>query len=231
MNKKGYERKGNITFDLSRIRRTSLPEIIFGQNKSLDQLINLIKLSLKHHKSALVTRIEPKTAKTLKKNFPGGKYNEKGCCFCIPSRAKKRRTSTSIAVLTAGASDETVAEEASCILEFLGWNVIKIYDVGVAGIHRLLDRTNEINSSSVVIVIAGMEGALASVVAGLTDKPVIGVPTSVGYGANMGGVAPLLTMLNSCAGGVTVVNIDGGFNAACAAHKICLITEKNDSRV
>ncbi|HVQ24656.1 MAG TPA: nickel pincer cofactor biosynthesis protein LarB, partial [Planctomycetota bacterium] len=151
---------------------------------------------------------------------PGARYHELARCLEVPGQQPPRALPGLAAVCCAGTSDVPVAEEAAVTLEFHGGTVERIYDVGVAGLHRLLDKTTLLRSADVLVVAAGMEGALPSVVGGLVDAPVIAVPTSVGYGASFGGLAALLAMLNSCVPGITVVNIDNGFGAACAAHVI-----------
>jgi NCAIR mutase (PurE)-related protein len=218
-----YQRMGRVTYDSHREMRTGMKEVIYAPGKTRQQLLTLVRGSVRRHGSALVTRVGPAAARFLKTRLGRGRYHAGGRIFSVepsPSGSRKKAKIT-VAVVTAGAADEGAAEEAALTLEHLGWTVDRLYDVGVAGIHRLLDHRDRMEAAGVIIVVAGMEGALASVVAGLTSKPVIAVPTSAGYGASFGGIAPLLTMLNSCAGGVTVVNIDSGFNAACAAHRIC----------
>ena len=220
-----YEKIGTATFDSHREVRTGMKEIIYAPGKTGRQLEQLVRRSISNHESALVTRIDKKAAAALKRKFPSGRYHEQGRIFSHGKKASAKKRSATIAVVTAGAADESVAEEAALVLEHTGWAVERIYDVGVAGIHRVLEHAGRFEKMSAIIVVAGMEGALASVVAGLTSKPVVAVPTSAGYGASFGGIAPLLTMLNSCAGGVAVVNIDSGFNAACVAHRICMTGE------
>ena len=217
-----YEKVGTATFDSHREVRTGMKEIIYAPGKTGRQLVELVRRSIRNHESALVTRIDKKAAAALKRSFPGGRYHEQGRIFSYKKKSAAKKRGRAIAVVTAGAADESVAEEAALVLEHAGWAVERIYDVGVAGIHRVLEHVGRFEKMSAIIVIAGMEGALASVVAGLTSRPVIAVPTSTGYGASFSGIAPLLTMLNSCAGGVAVVNIDSGFNAACVAHRICM---------
>ncbi|MFH1437160.1 MAG: nickel pincer cofactor biosynthesis protein LarB [Pseudomonadota bacterium] len=217
-----YEKIGTATFDSHREVRTGMKEIIYAPGKTGSQLEQLVRRSIRNHESALVTRIDKKAAAALKRKFPGGMYHERGRIFSHTKKASAGKRGKTIAVVTAGAADENVAEEAALVLEHTGWAVERIYDVGVAGIHRVLEHAGRLEKMSAIIVVAGMEGALASVVAGLTSKPVVAVPTSAGYGASFNGIAPLLTMLNSCAGGVAVVNIDSGFKAACVAHRFCM---------
>ena len=173
--------------------------------------------------SVILTRLSKAAYKNIKRTLPGLKYNELGRVAYYSKKTAAhhgRRSGKPVLITTAGTCDIPVAEEARAVLLALGNEVKTLYDVGVAGIHRLLNKTDEIRSANVVIVVAGMEGALASVVGGIAAKPVIAVPTSCGYGASLKGIAPLLTMLNSCAPGVCVVNIDNGFGAACAANMI-----------
>lgn len=218
-----YQRMGHVTFDSHREMRTGMKEVIYAPGKTREQLLTLVRGSVRRHGSALVTRLDPAAARFLKTRLGRGRYHAQGRIFSVgSSRSTTRRAArTVVAVVTAGAADQAAAEEAALTLEHLGWTVDRLYDVGVAGIHRLLEHRDRMEGAGVIIVVAGMEGALASVVAGLISRPVIAVPTSAGYGASFGGIAPLLTMLNSCAGGVAVVNIDSGFNAACVAHRIC----------
>lgn len=203
--------------DTARQKRTGYPEIIYGAGKTAEEIIGIITFMLEAQLPILVTRLDEKKAIIVKEAFPQLTYNERAQ---ILSTALPETTVGNIAIVTAGTSDLGVAEEAAVTAEIFGNQVTRIYDVGVAGIHRLFARIDEIRSAEVVIVIAGMEGALASVVGGLVDRPVIAVPTSVGYGANFGGLSALLTMLNSCASGITVVNIDNGFGAAYSASMI-----------
>ena len=174
---------------------------------------------LKQSDRVLITRITDGHAKALKKKFKKAVHHEAARCVVIEKKKTTPKGGT-IAILSAGTSDQPVAEEAAITAETMGNKVQRLYDVGVAGLHRLLSRTEDFREANVIIVVAGMEGALPSVVAGLVDKPVIAVPTSIGYGASFEGVAALLGMLNSCGSGVTVVNIDNGFGAAYAASQI-----------
>jgi NCAIR mutase (PurE)-related protein len=218
-----FERLGRVTFDAHRALRTGMKEVLYAPGKSREQLARLVRGSIKAHGSALATRVDPETGRFLAKRFRKGRYSRLGRIFSYGGAAVGRKRTKDVAVITAGAADESVAEEAALTLEHQGWGVERIFDVGVAGIHRLLGHVRALESSNVIIVVAGMEGALASVVAGLTSRPVLAVPTSAGYGASFGGLAPLLSMLNACAGGVAVVNIDSGFGAACVAHRICSV--------
>ena len=175
----------------------------------------------------LATRVSLQKGEALSQLFPNGHYYPEARCFVLNSKKEEVDAEHYIAVVTAGTSDVPVAEEAAVTAETFGHAVHRIYDVGVAGIHRLFRRLDEIQKASVVIVIAGMEGALVSVVGGLVDVPVIAVPTSIGYGSNLQGLTTLMSMLTSCASGVTVVNIDNGFGAAYSA---CMINRLNHNR-
>jgi NCAIR mutase (PurE)-related protein len=172
-----------------------------------------------HGQRVLATRVTPDHARALRKKYRQAVYHELARCVTIQKRPLPKRAGT-IAVVCAGTSDLPVAEEAAVTADIMGNRVKRIHDAGVAGLHRLLGRLETIQQAAVLVVVAGMEGALPSVVAGLVDKPIIAVPTSVGYGASFGGIAALLAMLNSCASGVTVVNIDNGFGAGYAASQI-----------
>ena len=210
---------GFAKIDQSRLERTGIPEVIFAAGKSPEQVKKIALQMVAKNQDILATRLSPEMYEPIKKSIPGSIYFPLSKTMVYQAK-KPEKKSGLICVITAGTSDIPVAEEAIVTAEFLGNNVSHIYDVGVAGIHRLFHRLELIREARVIIVVAGMEGALASVVAGLVDKPVIGVPTSVGYGANFGGVTALLSMLNSCASGISVVNIDNGFGAACQAHLI-----------
>jgi NCAIR mutase (PurE)-related protein len=210
---------GFAKIDQSRRERTGIPEIIFAAGKTTEQVEKITLQMLEKGQDILATRMPSEMFEGLRKSIPGAIYNPLSKTM-IYKQVKPLVAMGNICVITAGTSDIPVAEEAVVTAEFLGNRVNHIYDVGVAGIHRLFNRMDVIREARVIIVVAGMEGALASVVAGLVDKPVIGVPTSIGYGASFGGVAALLSMLNSCASGISVVNIDNGFGAACQAHLI-----------
>lgn len=203
--------------DTDRAKRTGYPEIIYGAGKTASEIIGIVELMLEQATPVLITRIDGDKAELVQHAFPKLVYHQRAQ---ILSTDAPTNLVGKIAIVTAGTSDMAVAEEAAVTAQNFGNQVTRIYDVGVAGIHRLLARVDEIRTAQVVIVIAGMEGALASVVGGLVDKPVIAVPTSIGYGANFGGMSALLTMLNSCASGITVVNIDNGFGAAYSASMI-----------
>ncbi len=214
-----YESLSFAKLDHHRLLRKNLPEVIYAPGKSLDQLIKIIQALNKSQAQVILTRLDPSIYQKLKKRFPKLKYSHAGKIAYLSHKIKKPILN-SVAIVTAGTSDLSVAEEARITLELLGINTNSFYDVGVAGLHRLLDSLPEIETCKIVICIAGMEGALASVLAGLIARPIIAVPTSVGYGASFKGITPLLTMLSTCAQGVAVVNIDSGFNAACFAHLI-----------
>ena len=210
---------GFAQVDLQRALRKDFPEVIFGAGKSPQQVLAIATKLVEREQHVLVTRTTEKHARLVKRKFRRAVFHEAARCITIESAPRAKRPGT-IAVLCAGTSDLPVAEEAAVTAEIMGNNVERIYDVGVAGLHRLLRRLDDIQRANVVVVIAGMEGALPSVVAGLVARPVIAVPTSIGYGASFGGVAALLGMLNSCASNVTVVNIDNGFGAGFVASLI-----------
>jgi NCAIR mutase (PurE)-related protein len=208
--------------DMHRTLRQGLPEVVFCEGKTPDQVVGIIDRLYQSHDKVMGTRASKEIADQVIFKFPEAIYNPISRLITL-SKGKTSRHSNEgfyAAVVTGGTSDQPVAEEAAQTLEFFGSHVKKAYDVGVAGIHRLLDRRNLLFEADVVISVAGMEGALTSVVGGLVSCPVIGVPTSVGYGANFDGLSALLSMLNSCATGVAVVNIDNGFGAGVFAHKI-----------
>jgi pyridinium-3,5-biscarboxylic acid mononucleotide synthase len=210
---------GFATVDTHRALRKGFPEIIFGAGKTPAQVVSIAAALYKRDHRVLVTRAGPEHARKLCRRFKPAVYHKLARCVTIQRKPLPKRPGT-IAVICAGTSDLPVAEEAAVTAEIMGNRVERITDVGVAGVHRLFGRLDVIQRANVTIVVAGMEGALPSVVAGLVSKPVIAVPTSVGYGANFGGLAPLLGMLNSCASGLTVVNIDNGFGAGYAASQI-----------
>jgi len=205
--------------DMHRSLRKGFPEVIFGEGKTPEQVAQIAAKILERDDRLLVTRITKEHARVLRKTVKAAVYHEAARCLTVEKKALARRAGN-IAVLAAGTSDLPVAEEAAVTAEIMGNTVVRLYDVGIAGLHRLLERLELIQSANVIIAVAGMEGALPSVVAGLVDKPIIAVPTSIGYGANFGGLAALLAMLNSCGSGLTVVNINNGFGAAYAASQI-----------
>lgn len=217
--KRGIEEMGFATIDTDRQSRTGLPEVIYASGKTVEQVQQISERMFLKGIDVLATRVIPEMFDAIKQVIPDAEYNE--LAKTISYRKSEEVSSAGyIAVIAAGTSDLPVAEEAAVTARFLGNKVETIYDVGVAGIHRLFNKLELIRKARVIIVVAGMEGALTSVVGGLVDKPVIGVPTSIGYGANFQGLSALLAMLNSCASGVSVVNIDNGFGAACQASLI-----------
>ncbi len=219
-----YEDIGFARIDHHRGLRQGVPEVIFCQGKTVDQIREIGARILDHQSNLLATRISPEAAAALQSLTPQAVYHEMARIVEVKQTAPPQ-TEGVVVVAAAGTSDLPVAEEAVVTARALGSTVQTVYDVGVAGIHRLLDTRDILYAARVLVVVAGMEGALASVVGGLVDKPVIAVPTSVGYGANFGGLAALLAMLNSCASGVAVVNIDNGFGAGYMAHTINLLGE------
>ena len=210
---------GYAKVDLHRKLRQGAAEVIYGAGKTPEQIVGILTAMKAHGQtSVLITRLGEEAAQTVNEAFPVTYYPS--AKIAVAGDMSPADGIGSIVVAAGGTSDIPVAEEAALTAEFLGNRVVRLYDVGVAGLHRLLSHTEEILSASVVIAVAGMEGALASVVGGLANCPVIAVPTSVGYGASFGGISALLAMLNSCASGVTVVNIDNGFGAGFAASRI-----------
>ena len=216
---------GFAQVDTHRALRKGFPEVIFGGGKTPEQVVKIASKILASESRVLITRITDAHARALRKKFKRAVHHETARCVTIEKSPLPKRPGT-IGVICAGTSDLPVAEEAAVTAEIMGNRVERVADAGVAGLHRLLGRLETIQKANVLIVVAGMEGALPSVVAGLVSKPVIAVPTSVGYGASFGGVAALLGMLNSCGSGVTVVNIDNGFGAGCAANQINALAEK-----
>ena len=205
--------------DYDRLHRRGMPEVIYGAGKTAAQIIAIMRALNAAGQNAFATRVTPEQAVAVRAELPGAVYHDTSrilVCDVVPLPERKGK----VAVLCAGTSDLPVAEEAAITAERLGASVERVFDVGVAGLHRLLSRMDRIADARVIVVVAGMEGALPSVVGGLTDKPVIAVPTSIGYGASFQGLAALLGMLNSCASGVTVVNIDNGFGAGVSAALI-----------
>jgi NCAIR mutase (PurE)-related protein len=214
-----YSDLGFARIDHHREIRTGYPEIVYCAGKTIDQAKEIFRIMAEHENNVIGTRASESMFEAIKEVIPEAVYYKEARIISIKKKDSEIPES-GIAVITAGTSDIPVAEEAAVTAELLGNRVVRIYDAGVAGIHRLVDKLPEIRKCRVVIVIAGMEGALASVVGGLIDKPIIAVPTSVGYGANFGGVSALLSMLTSCSTGVTVVNIDNGFGAGFSASMI-----------
>ena len=210
------------TIDHHRALRQGFPEVIYASGKTVEQVLAIAAQLEPHGDGVLVTRCEPGLRATLGDKYPTAEVNELGRTVFVPPRdpARVPKGKGTVLIVTAGTSDLPVAEEAAATARALGDAVARATDVGVAGIHRVLAHGRDLMNAAVVIVVAGMDGALPSVVGGLVGTPVIAVPTSVGYGASFQGLAPLLAMLNSCAAGVTVVNIDNGFGAAMAASRI-----------
>ena len=215
-----YLELGYAKIDYHREIRTGYPEIIFCQGKSNDQLKGIFKAMSEAEKNIIGTRADNEMYEAVKEVVSNAVYYREARIISVRKGEIPIPSESGVAIISAGTSDMPVAEEAAVTAELLGNRVVRIYDAGVAGIHRLLDKLPEIKSCRVVVVIAGMEGALSSVVGGLVDKPIIAVPTSVGYGANFSGLSALLAMLTSCAAGVSVVNIDNGFGAGFAASRI-----------
>lgn len=213
------EEPADLRLDLRRAHRTGYPETIYGAGKNVDQLERAVSGLAATGDPVLVTRLDPTVAGSLVDRFPGARWHEAARVFELPPRDRRPEAGV-VAVVAAGTSDLAVAEEAAVTAGAFGVHVERFYDVGVAGLHRLVEQQERLREIRVVIVVAGMEGALASVVGGLFDAVVIAVPTSVGYGASFAGLAALLAMLNSCAAGVLVVNIDNGHGAGLAAARI-----------
>jgi len=214
-----YKDIGFAKVDSHRKIRCGFPEVIFCMGKTAAQVVKIVEHIVAGGNDMLATRASAEVYKAVAKEFPEAVYHEQARTITIRKTRRKPHKGL-VLIITAGTSDIPVAEEARITAEIMGNNVKVLYDVGVAGIHRLMKSHGELLKANVIIVVAGMEGALASVVGGLVDCPVIGVPTSIGYGASFSGVAPLLSMLNSCASGVSVVNIDNGFGAAYVASLI-----------
>jgi len=208
-----------VRFDHARAGRTGMPEVVFAERKTRAQIALCLREQYAGAGYAFATRVAPEDGPDLAAEVPGGRYDETAR---IVVSGGLPRSGVRVGVVCAGTSDLPVAAEAAATLHWLGHDVYERYDAGVAGIHRILEAREELERCRVVVVAAGMEGALPSVVAGLIGAPVIAVPTSVGYGASFGGLAALLAMLNACAPGIGVVNIDNGFGAAALAHKIVL---------
>lgn len=199
---------GFATVDTHRALRTGVPEVVLAETKKVEHLVGIVRALDDRKQSVLATRVKPEQAEALRNEFPHGTFHEVARIFEI---RRKKPKAGKVAVVCAGTSDLPVAEEASVTAEALGATVTRITDVGVAGLHRILKRRGDLTDADAVVVVAGMEGALASVVGGLVAAPVVAVPTSIGYGAQLNGIAALLTMINSCAANVAVVNIDNGF--------------------
>ncbi len=221
-----FEDLGFARIDHHRTLRKGFSEVIWGPGKTSQQIAAIASRLVENGQPALITRLDDTKAREIKISLPALVYYAEARIGALGERPVSR-TDLPVLVIAAGTADIPVAEEAAISAEWLGNTVERLYDVGVAGLHRLFDSLDRLRAASVLIVVAGMEGALPSVLGGLVDRPIIAVPTSIGYGASFGGVAALLAMLNSCAAGVTVVNIDNGFGAAAAAT---LITQQNGER-
>jgi hypothetical protein len=211
-----FESLDEATIDHHRSLRCGFPEVIFCGGKSEKQIVTIVRKMLGKGEPVLATRVKPGVASRLAERFPGAEHNPVARTVFILCGKRKKKEGV-VLVVSAGTSDIPVAEEACVTAEAMGCKVERLFDVGVAGIHRIISHRRKLWDADAIVVAAGMEGALASVIAGMTDRPVVAVPTSVGYGASFGGIAALLGMLNSCAAGVTVVNIDNGFGAGYAA--------------
>lgn len=219
-----YEDMGFVKIDHHRRLRQGAAEVIYCPGKTDEQIATIFRELAKRGGNVMATRASRSVHDEVRKTIPEAEYYETPRLIVLWQ--ERKHSKGTIAILSAGTADQAVAEEAAITAEVMGNTVERVYDVGVAGIHRLLAHRPILEKSNVVVVVAGMEGALASVVGGLVDKPVVAVPTSVGYGAHMQGLAPLLTMLNSCASGMAVVNIDNGFGAAVMAHRINQLGEE-----
>jgi len=213
-----FEDLGFASLDHHRSLRQGFPEVVLCEGKTTDQILSITRSLIKKRGPLLATRVSPAVARALRRLDRRARYYEEARVIAI-HQARSQRLGR-VLIVTAGTADVPVAEEARVTAEVMGSHVERLYDVGVAGLHRLLGRKERLFSANVVVVIAGMDGVLPSVVGGLVDCPVVAVPTSRGYGASFGGLAALLTMLNSCAAGVGVMNIDNGFGAGCLAHRI-----------
>jgi NCAIR mutase (PurE)-related protein len=217
-----YEDLGFARLDLHRALRNAIPEVVFCQGKTVEHATSILERLWQHHDRVMGTRVSPEMAEAILKKIPEAHYEPLSRLVTLVRGENPLRPENApyALVITGGTADMPVAEEAAQTLEFLGSRVERAYDVGVAGIHRLFDQLDLVTGAAVILSVAGMEGALTSVVGGLVSCPVVGVPTSVGYGASFNGLAALLAMLNSCATGVSVVNIDNGFGAGVVAHRI-----------
>jgi NCAIR mutase (PurE)-related protein len=217
---------GYATVDHHRALRQGVPEVVFGQGKTVEHIVGIAR-ELVHKKSnVMVTRVDAARAAEVAEQLPASSYNAMARILTIESVPIAKLEAAPVGVVSAGTSDLPVAEECAETLRMLGIDHERIYDIGVAGIHRLLHKVDRLRTFSTLVVVAGMEGALPSVVGGLVDIPVIAVPTSIGYGAAFGGLAALLGMLNSCASGITVCNIDNGFGAAFAVQRMLRVARK-----
>ena len=225
-----YENMGFARMDNHRALRQGYPEVVFCQGKTVDQVAAIAHRILERHGTLLATRATPEMFDAVKADAPRAVYHPLSRAIVV-KRPRPSAPTGRVLVMSAGTADIPVAEEAAVTAEVLGSRVETVYDVGVAGLHRVLDQRAALEAARVVIVAAGMDGVLPSVVGGLVDRPVVAVPTSVGYGASFHGVAALLTMLNACAAGVAVVNIDNGFGAGVLAHRINAMDAPDEPRV
>ena len=223
-----YENLDFAKVDHHRSLRNGFAEVVYGKGKTAGQLVAIIQSLYKAKSDILVTKLEHNAYENIQQELPPECIYDNISLTLVLSKKQNRNKIGRIIIVSAGTADMPIAEEARITSEFFGSKTEKLFDVGVAGIHRLLDKINLLREARVIIVIAGMDGALASVVGGLVNSPVIAVPTSIGYGASFNGVSALLAMLNSCSSGVATVNIDNGFGAGCIAHKINLLGEKNN---
>ena len=214
---RGWEDLGFAKVDYGRLKRIRIPEVVFCPGKSIEEIKAITKRLYEKNGRALATRASQEVWEAVKESLPQAEYYPRGRLIVV-GELPQPKGERYVAVVTGGTSDIPVAEEAAVTLRFLGERAKEIYDVGIAGVHRLLDNIEHLKEASLIIAVAGMEGALPSLLASLLGKPIIAVPTSIGYGASFGGIAPLLSMLNSCAPGVVVVNIDAGFSAGVFAH-------------
>lgn len=225
-----YEEMGFAVLDHHRGLRQGIPEVVYCEGKRAGQVVEIIRRMKAQGADILATRAGPELYRAIRRIAPGAEYNDLARTVVI--RAAGRRGGRAagkgnVLIMTAGTADIPVAEEAKVTVGFLGSRATTLYDVGVAGIHRLMGKRDRLEAARVIVVAAGMDGVLPSVVGGLTDRPLIAVPTSQGYGAGLGGFSALLTMLNACAAGVGVVNIDNGFGAGCLAHRINVLGMKS----
>ena len=223
-----YENLDFAKVDHHRSLRNGFAEVVYGKGKTAGQLVAIIQSLYKAKSDILVTKLEHSAYENIQQELPPECIYDNISLTLVLSKKQNKNKIGRIIIVSAGTADMPIAEEARITSEFFGSKTEKLFDVGVAGIHRLLDKINVLREARVIIVIAGMDGALASVVGGLVSSPVIAVPTSIGYGASFNGVSALLAMLNSCSSGVATVNIDNGFGAGCIAHKINLLGEKNN---
>lgn len=210
---------GFARVDMDRLRRRGLAEVIFGQGKTPEQVVRIAAALIEHGQNVLVTRATPEQYAAVRQRFPKARFHENARCITLDIVPHPRRTGL-VAVISAGTTDIPVAEEAALVAERMGARVVRLYDIGVAGLHRLLPHLPLLRRARALVVAAGMEGALPSVVGGLTDCPIVAVPTSIGYGSSLKGATALLAMLNSCVPGIGVVNIDNGFGAGVLAAMI-----------